>query len=406
MDKQKKQKKTKVKYNLFLYYTVNLMLLLYARIRLKLRINRKRIDMKKGPFLVLANHSCPVDFLIFSGLFWPRRLNYVVAENMTYRKTYRWFIRNMGTIIRHQYVADFNSIRLMKKNLDAGISVLLMPEGRVTADGKTGYIPSSIAKLVKYLKYPVVIGKNSGAYVCNPKWNENVYYRGGVSLDLNMALTPEQIDKMTTDEIYVFIKEALKHNDQLYQQQTGFKIKGDHKAEGLHNLLYRCPVCGAECEMTSAGNYLICNACGHQVEYTGEGKLVSLQGKPVPERIDLWYDYEREQVAAEVAKDGFELSYNIHLHLVNSKTNFFEKSGEGVLSVNREGIRYKGTARDKEMDLFIPSKNIPVVSVKLGFSFDVYNDEIFRFVFFDKHFSTKFSLAIEEVYKFNYGEPV
>lgn len=402
---EKNQKKPKVKYNRFINYAIVIMLVLYARIRLKLRINRKQLDMKQGPFLVLANHCCPVDFLMFSGIFYPKKLNYVVAENMSYRKTYRWFINHSGAIKRQQYTADINSIRMIKNNLDAGISVLLFPEGRVTADGKTGYIPSSIAKLVKFLKYPVVIGKTSGAYICNPKWSENTYYRGGVNLDLGLAFTKEETQTLSTDEIYARIKEKLKHNDQLYQQQTGFKIKGDHRAEGLHTLLFHCPVCHTDGQMSTAGNLLTCDACGHQVEYTEEGRLVSLSGKETPERIDLWYDYERALAAEAVVKDNFELKYDVHLHLVNNKTNFFDKAGEGVLTVSREGLRYKGTSSGEEIEIFVPSKRMPVVSLKLGFSFDLYDDEIYRFVFFGKLLATQASLAIEEVYKANYGEP-
>lgn len=397
------EKKKKVKFNVFLYYTVNLLLMLMAKVRMGYRVHKKELDWDKAPFLVLANHACAVDFIAYTSAFYPRhKLNYVVAENMSNQKIFRWFIKHFGAITRHQYVADFNSIKLIKQNLDAGISVLLFPEGKVTPDGKTGYIPPSIGKLVKWLKYPVVFGKTEGAYLCGPKWNLGRYSHGNVQLTFKPLLSVEDIERLSASEIHERIVSGLQYNDQQYQQDVGLKLKGRRLAHGLYKLLYKCPVCGAECEMQGGNKHVTCMSCGSRFSYGGDGIIRSLDGKECPSRIDYWYDFQRAEVAKEVAQPDFRLCERVALHLINSKTELFEKYGEGDLIITREGVRYSGEGRDGQaIEVFVESKHLPSVAAVLGTSMEMFDGEIYRFVFEGKEWSTKFALAVEEIYKYN-----
>jgi 1-acyl-sn-glycerol-3-phosphate acyltransferase len=220
---------------------------LVGKTKLGIKYDRKQAkELKKnGPYLMVANHCCSVDFLMYACVVHPAKVNFVVSENMQYlNKVYAWFIKQYRGIVRKQYVVDVASIRLMKETLDAGDNLLIFPEGRMSADGRTGYVPPSIGKLVKLLKYPVIIGKTSGAYISSPKWNPKNIYKGGVRIEINTELTREKIEQMSAEEVFQFIVQKIDNNDQVYQQEVGFKLIGNTRAEGLENLLYKCPVCG------------------------------------------------------------------------------------------------------------------------------------------------------------------
>ncbi|MDD7482388.1 MAG: lysophospholipid acyltransferase family protein, partial [Eubacteriales bacterium] len=148
-DKSRKNDKKTI--NMFLYRTLMPVLIGLSKIIVGVRTDKSALKGVKGPYLIVGNHTSPIDFLYFTAGVYPQPINFVVAENMIYRKVYGAFIRSFGTIKKKQFTADFQCIKQIKKNIDAGTHVLLFPEGRVSIDGTTGYIAPSIGKLIKFL---------------------------------------------------------------------------------------------------------------------------------------------------------------------------------------------------------------------------------------------------------------
>lgn len=393
------KKKTKLTPSLLLYYSLMPLLLLYCKVRLKIKFKKPAVNLKKDTYLILANHVCPVDFLIYTLMFFPKKINYVVAENMANRRLYRWFINHYRTIKRHQFSNDFASIKSIKGNLDKGVNVLLMPEGKVTIDGRTGYIPPSIAKLVKWLKYPVVLVKTQGAYLANPKWNEQTYYRSPVKVDATCVLSPETIEKMSNEELLAKIHSVLDNNDQQYRRDENVVIL-KQTAEGLENLLYKCPVCGAEGHFSAVGNKITCSECNTVFTYTPDGTINSSTDKPdIPVYVDEWVDLEREDCRRTVSDDNFLITADVDIHMVNDKTNYFEKQGEGLLQLNSSSLVYKGSALGRPFEIKFDTDKMATVALVLGHNFEIFNGKIYRFVFEKLKLSTKFALCIEECYK-------
>lgn len=391
-----------------------------------------KAQKKNGAMLVVCNHLSAYDFIHFSSAMYGAPLNFVVAENMMYSMPI--FAKLLGSyhaITKKQYFADYQCIKSIKKYLDAGISVLICPEGKVSADGVTGAILPSIARLVQWLGYPVGVIKMRGASLARPKWayNLRMVRRGKVRTDCDMLFTKEETKSLPKEEILQRITSALAHNEHKWQVENGVKFKGRHYAEGLERLLYYCPKCHSEFTMTSKGSHLVCEKCGNDVVYTYDGRLVP-QGDSIGfERIDLWYAEQKKLVAKEVEKDDFNISDKVNLFVENEKNNGYRFVAEGVMTLDKQSLRFhtdwqtrpKGVKSkygvnsmsydvDSEQgtepveaefkDIEFAVNRTDTVANLPGTALDMYDDKhVYRFMFAERKSSTKYVIAIEEMYK-------
>lgn len=391
-----------------------------------------KAQKKNGAMLVVCNHLSAYDFIHFSSAMQGAPLNFVVAENMMYSMPI--FAKLLGSyhaITKKQYFADYQCIKNIKKYLDAGISVLICPEGKVSADGKTGAILPSIARLVQWLGYPVGVIKMRGASLARPKWAYNLRFvrRGKVLTDCDMLFTKEETKTLPKEEILQKITDALAHNEHKWQVDNGVKFKGRHYAEGLERLLYYCPNCHSEFTMTSKGSHLTCEKCGNDVVYTYDGRLVPIGDSTSLKRIDLWYALQRGMVAQEVQNDGFCISDKVNLFVENEKNNGYRFVASGVMTLDRQSLRFhtdwqtrpkgvkskygvntmsydvdekQGTepVEDEFKDIVFPINRTDTVANLPGTALDMYDDKhVYRFMFAERKASTKYVLAIEEMYK-------
>lgn len=387
---------------------------------------------KKGAMLVICNHLSAYDFIHFSSAMYGAPLNFVVAENMMYSvPIFAKLLSGYHAITKKQYFADIHCIMNIKKYLDAGVSVLICPEGKVAADGVTGAIVPSIARLVQWLGYPVGVVKMKGASLARPKWAYNLRFirRGKVYTNCDMLLSAEETKSLKKEEILEKITAALAHNEHKWQVENGIKFVGKRYAEGLERLLYYCPKCGAEFENRTHDDRMVCSHCGNEIKYTFDGKLEPIGDSVSLERIDLWYAKQRELVKDEVAKGGFTMSDKVNLFVENEKNNGYRFVAEGVLKLDENSLSFDTdwTQRPKDVkskygvncmtyevnekagfepveDEFrhveFPVKRCDTVANLPGTAIDMYDDKhVYRFMFAERSASTKYVLAIEQMFK-------
>ena len=385
---------------------------------------------KKGPMLVMCNHASALDFVFFTPPFGFKKMTFVVAENMLYSTPFlAKIIRKADAITKKQYIADLSCVRRIKKSLDGGVSVALCPEGQVASCGKTGIVPNANGKLMKFLGYPVAICHTHGGGLSRPKWGYGAR-RGKVITHCDVLYTPEQIQEKSADELYAGLVEALQFNEHKYQVENGIEFKGKNRAEGLERILYRCPKCGAEYQMVTSGNVISCKACGNSLEYTLIGKLVPLtEGSVSPERIDLWYDMEREVVKEKISKEDFSLTNEASLFIEKPEVYNYRFVTSGVATLDSEKITFKSniSERPKKIiteygvgkfdvaldysegtepveeefkDLTFNIRNNESCAFNPGLSLEMYDAKhSYRIMFTKENASTEYALAIEELYK-------
>lgn len=430
----KKAKKAKMKE---MWSPRHYLLLIFICSVLRLRFNAhyvktKEFDeqKKKGAMLVLCNHTSALDFGYFTAPFFFKKISFVVAENMMYSTPiFAKVIKGYHAITKKQYFADYTCIKNIKRYLDAGISVILCPEGKVSAEGKTGVMPHSITRLVKWLGYPVASVVTKGASLTRPKWAHGSR-TGKIVSYCDMLMSAEDTKNLSDDEIFDKIEKRLSHNEHIYHIESGIRFRGKKYAEGLERLLYRCPKCGAEFKMAAKGDVLTCSSCGNAVRYPDTGGLVPATPDSVcPERIDLWYDEERAEVAKEVENPDFVIEKPVNLFLENENKNGYRFVTKGILSLDKEKIEFSSNIDERPKNvaseykigdmkydfdaggetepveeefkhISFPTKNFVTIANLPGSSLDLYDGKhTYRMMFSEDLASTKYALAIEEMAK-------
>lgn len=401
-------------------------------VRAKTRMSAAfREQKKKGAMLLLSNHLSAIDFAYFTTPFFGKKVNFVVAENMMYSTPFfATLIQGYHAITKKQFYADYTCIKNIKRNIDAGISVIMCPEGKVSAEGKTGPIAFSIAKLVKWLGCPVGSSVLKGSGLTLPKWAAGIR-RNRVECNLDIMLTADEVKLMSTAEIMDRIQRALDHNEHVWQIENGLSFRGKRLAEGLERLLYKCPQCGADFSTVTERGTISCSKCGFRAEYTSKG-VIEPRGetKECPSRIDEWFEWQKEEVAKEVQAPDFVLEKPVNLFIENAKRNGYRFATAGVLTMTREKLSFVSSltrrptkvdstyrvsameydiaensaetepVEEEFMQLSFPVRNFVTVANIPGDSLDLYDEKhTYRMMFAEDKASTKYVLAIEEINK-------
>ena len=389
------------------------LLIFVGRILGKIWINAKfkkddAIKGRKGPFVCVGTHSCFMDVAMMMLTMSPVSLNIVCGRDVMTWGVLKPFVKAIGLLPINQFEMDLASIRSMKRAVDKGCSLALFPEGKFTLDGRPlYYLPESLAKLLKLLKADVVFCHNNGGYCARPRWYHGFKY-GTVTNVSELLFTKEQLATMSDKEIYAVLKQKFSFNDCLYQRENNLRYKCKDPAKGLHYILYKCPKCGVEYEMSSDDHYLTCANCGNKVEYTEYGEMIPSEGSTTFDRIDLWYEFERESVRKEIEDEGFEMRHEVVWEQQDAENNYNEL-GEGEFYLNQTAIGFIGARYDngEQVVLEVPIIKQPTIVHKNYEAIDLTIDGVVnRFSFREAKYSCKYNIAVEELHRKIKGLPI
>ncbi len=334
-------------------WPITLLLSFPAVIRHHSKIKKAGMKGIKPPYVLLCNHNAFLDFKVATKAIFPKRANYVVAiDGFIGRK---WLLQQVGCICKRKFTSDIRLVKQLLKTVEHGDIAIIYPEARYSLCGTTALLPESLGKLCKLLNVPVVSLICHGHHVNSPFWN--LHDRGVQPTEAEMTLlfTPEQLKATDVETINRRIVEAFQYDDFAWQKEHGIRTPYAKRAEGLHKVLYQCPACGTEFEMSSEGSQLVCNHCGKRWEMTELGELKALEGETEFSHIPDWYEWERANVRREV-EAGTYSSGNLSVS-VNTLPNAlkFRFLGNGTLLHDIEGFHVHGVEPDGEnFDMEIP----------------------------------------------------
>ncbi|MCR5741521.1 MAG: hypothetical protein K6G38_03585 [Gammaproteobacteria bacterium] len=367
----------------------------------------EKINMKgiKPPYLLLQNHNAFLDFKVLTKAVFPHRCNYVIAIDGFIKR--EGLLRNVGGICKRKFTKDITLIRQLKEVVKNKDIAVIYPEARYSLCGTTAILPPSLGKLAKLLKVPVVVLLTHGHHINAPFFNIYNHHIKGISATMTCIANEEEVKNLTADELNDRINESFIYDDYKWAKENNIKNKYKKRAEGLDKVLYQCPSCNTEYEMSSNLNILKCNACGKTWEMTESSELKALDGKDIFTHIPDWYEWERENVKKEVENGTYHFERKVRVDALPNAKGYIDL-GEGYLIHDMNGFKLSGKYDNENYELSIPEYETYGVHIeyeylhKFGDCIDLNTLTDTFYVYPDKNtkFSvTKISLATEELYK-------
>ena len=365
-------------------------------------VNKEGLD---GGYMLLSNHMSFIDFELVSLGTYPRRVNNVVNIDGYYRRP--WLLEWIGAICTRKFTCDMHLLKSIKKVLSRGDILCMYPEARYSPCGTTSYLPESLGMLIKSNKVPVVVAIHRGNYLHAPFWNFRKKRKVPLHTTLTKILSPEDIEKMSVDEINALLRKSFEYDEYRYQMENGIKIDEPFRAEGLHKILYKCPECMSESKIFSDGCEIFCRECGKRWRLNEDGSLSATEGKTKFSRVPDWFEWEREEVRREIEEGRYYFSDEVDVHSL-PRCWRFEALGKATLTHSVDGgFVLEGHYRGE--DYRIQRTPLQTNSLHVEYDFphikpfdcvDISTEKDSFYCFPTKeNVVTKLSLATEEIYK-------
>ena len=232
---------------------------------------RNRILLRKirPPYVLLPNHVSYWD-PVFVGFFVPDLVYYVTSDRQFRGKLWGRLLSLVGTIPKSKEISDFETVRSIFSVKKKGGVIGIFPEGRRNWDGHSLPPLYVTAKLLRALRLPVIVPIIKGAFLALPRWSDTPK-KGKVTVDFQMGFTPEDLGRMSVDEIYQKIGSLLEYDEYSHQRKNMIRYRGRNRAQGLELAIFVCQACNEIGRLRSRGNSFACDACAHTVSVTEYG---------------------------------------------------------------------------------------------------------------------------------------
>lgn len=364
----------------------------------------------EGPFFFISNHASRLDY-IFTGIpLLPLKMNYVAGYNEFHRSHLAMVFRLLRVIPKKNFVPDIYTVKEISRVIKSGGGVCLFPEGMSSISGANQPVAIGTGKLLKHHKVPVYYSVIRGGYLTSPKYNLRDRL-GHVEVEYDLLFTPEDLQRLSAEEIEDTINRAIYHDDYAWNKVRKHRFDiGENGAEDLEDLLFWCPKCGKQHTMATKGNTIFCTACGNGATLSDTYELVPFNEECViPETQTAWFQMEREMIRCEVEQEDFALEEEVELGMLpkfellkNQATS--QIVGRGTLRLDRTGLTYTGTKDGEAFSFHIKSRDLPTYGMCTDVSrfYTFYEGEFVEF--YPAHrVVEKFFLATEEIHRLNGG---
>ena len=379
--------------NKFIYFLIKTWGLLFAR-KLKFKC-KKQVDVKT-PCIVVCSHGSFIDFLYSGLLLRSKYPHYTVARLYFYNKWLRKVLHLMGAFPKSMFATDVESVKNCMSVLQDGGVLTMMPEARLSTIGEFEDIQDTTIKFIKKMGVHVYGLKLNGSYLANPKWGDGVRKKALIESEFSLIASPEELTNMSCEELGERVQRAIYYNDfEWLKAHPEVKYKKKTLAKGLENILYKCPVCGKEFSLKTEKRDVFCTECGFKASIDDRYSFVG--GKPF-ENLAEWYHYQKNLLEEEIISNPeYKWSEKVTLKLPSKNgKGFVQEAGEGVCTLSRNGLVYKGSIYGVDVEKEFPMHVMYRLLFGAGVNFEIYeNKEIFFFVPKDTRSCVKWYIASE-----------
>ena len=295
--------------------------------------------LKKGPCLILMNHSSFLDLKIASKILYPKKYNIISTSDGLVGK--KLLMRLLGCVPTKKFVSDISLIRDMKSIFAKGRHVLMYPEAGYSFDGCATPLPKKFGVLLKSLKIPVVTIITKGAFAYDPLYNGLQIRKVQTSAHAKCLFTKEEIESLSVEELSKGVEKEFNFDNFAWQQQNKIKIAEPFRADGLDRILYKCPHCGSEGTTLGLGVNLTCSACKKSYFLNEYGYMVAEDGNTEFPHIPDWFNWQRQEVKKQILNGTYLLDTEVEIGmLVDYKALY--RIGSGRLIHNENGFVLTG----------------------------------------------------------------
>lgn len=371
----------------------------FLRLRYRLEaVNLRVLYQIEPPYVILPNHITTWD-PFFIGIFVPGAVYNVTSDFQFRRRIMRAVHKLVGSIPKSKVIPDIETIkRIMEVRRNRGI-IGIYPEGMRSWDGHTADTIAQTAKLLKFLKIPVVSTVMKGAFLSLPRWSKN-RRKGKVRIEFSRLFSGPDLKELTLPEIQDRIDDALRYDEYEYQREHMIPFKCTRPAEDLELVLFMCPKCESIGKLRSQGHRFRCTECGYRVWYNEFGFFERRNGSLPYDNVrdwNLWQKERLELIIKEAVAKGSRAAILDDNHLVlfvGYRTKPVRRRAVGALQLGIDGIRFtdqRGNTR------YFPLAEVEGVNVQIGECLEFYHRKIlYRFVSRDRSVSGyKWMVAVE-----------
>ncbi len=360
--------KTKpVKPNKFIMWWVKSILSDPILRRRNFKCEKTGMENIKPPYLLLATHASNMDFRILFGSIKPYNMNFVVTIEAMHDYT-KTLMRLAGGIFKRRFTRNYELISHMRYCVNNHDNPLVMyPEAYFSPDGTTNSLSPAVGKICKLLKVPVAVLISCGSFIARPYWNKSKFnfHRVPLKGKLICVADAEEVRRLSAEELNERIAKVFVHDDLKYQYDNKIKINYRKRADGLHNILYKCCDCGTEGEMYSSGITLECRSCGKKWNMTEYGRLEALSGETKFAHIPDWCKWERECVKREIEEGTYCIEDDVEVHTLPN--NKFYKQGFGKFRQDVTGTYLTCTAYGEPYSLHLAPTELESLHIEFSY---------------------------------------
>jgi 1-acyl-sn-glycerol-3-phosphate acyltransferase len=339
--------------------------------------NLDMFDKLEPPYLVMANHNCVFDPFMIAD-FVPEPISYVVSDAAFRKKLMGWALGLVGSIPKTKAISDLGTIKNIMAIREKGGVVGIFPEGQSPWDGHSLPLVYATAKLVRFLKIPVVIAHKQGAYFSMPRWAKSKR-KGEVVISFELGFTKEELKTSSVDDIYKKMTKFFDHDEYELQKRDMVRFTGKDRAEYLEIALFVCPECRKIGVMESKGDNFSCKACGYSVYYNEYCFFERENGELYHETVRDWNLWQIEYLSGYLSQRGRENKNDfilrddkIDVH-TGYKTNPLEFEGSGRLSLYSDRVEFESEASDQ--NFVFPVREIEGANVHEDEKLEFYHDD-------------------------------
>ena len=307
----------------------------------------KRNKLPKPPYILISTHASMLDFYMALTLTFPRRPYWIstVEEFIP-----RFFIfRRIGVLAKRKFTNDPVGAMRYLEVLKRKKILIIYPEARYSFMGETERIDKSLGRFVKHANVPVVLNREHGNYLYCPQWSDHKVRKvRPIVNEIETIISRDDLTILSAEEIQERIENAFQNSEEKWMEKKHILIDYENRAVGLERILYKCPHCGTEFEMSSETHFLKCNHCGVTYDYLENGHLVNTNGETKFDYPSKWYKWEKECVKKEVMDGTYRFEDDVRVEkLLGAKIGFVPLEGHYHLTHDiKEGFNVKGTDND------------------------------------------------------------